>query len=250
MPKNRKNKIRECLGGCGLKKKVRWIGSSWKWCRKCYLDKIIGRSSKGKKLSLDTIQKRTKTRTKNAIKRGYWVSKETARKRSKTMISKFKNCDIWNKGKSMYSNCNGDKQKIKKRFDIYSNAGKKRWANITDDQRMQMFKKSLKKAQERPNFRERQLDRILNDLFPGEYKYVGNWEFIIAGKNPDFININGQKKIIEFYGNIWHSPEEEPKRIKLFKKYGYKTLVIWGKDLRDISKLNKRLTQFNQLKRR
>ena len=73
----------------------------------------------------------------------------------------------------------------------------------------------------KPNKLERLLIRHLNKWFPNEWKYVGNFEFWLGGKNPDFLNINGQKKLIEFFGEYWHKKEEEPSRIKHFKKYGF-----------------------------
>lgn len=44
---------------------------------------------------------------------------------------------------------------------------------------------------------ESKLKDVLDSLFPNEYKYTGDASIIIEGKIPDFININGQKKIIE-----------------------------------------------------
>lgn len=48
----------------------------------------------------------------------------------------------------------------------------------------------------KPNKPELVLITILNNLFPNEYKYVGDYQFWIDGKNPDFMNVNGQKKLI------------------------------------------------------
>lgn len=45
-----------------------------------------------------------------------------------------------------------------------------------------------------PNKTERLISSILNDLFPKNYKFVGNGKFRIERFIPDFININGQKK--------------------------------------------------------
>ncbi len=104
-----------------------------------------------------------------------------------------------------------------------------------------------------PNKPERRLRNRLNHLFPREYKYVGNGTTFIGGKCPDFININGQKKIIELFGNFWHSKEytgrtrkqEEQKRIRHFAKYGFRTLIVWQSELKDISKLRKKIIKFN-----
>jgi G:T-mismatch repair DNA endonuclease (very short patch repair protein) len=102
----------------------------------------------------------------------------------------------------------------------------------------------LKASRKRPTFPESQLSSSLNLLFPGEYKYVGNGEIIIAGKNPDFININGKKKIIEMYGDYWHRNDDPQERIDLFKQYGYDTLIVWQRELKDIPKLQEKLESF------
>ena len=86
---------------------------------------------------------------------------------------------------------------------------------------------------------------LLKKSFPNEWKFVGDGQFILAGKCPDFINVNGQKKIIEFFGNYWHKLEEEQQRINLFTEYGYQTLIIWEHELKDIDKLSNKLLKFN-----
>ena len=37
------------------------------------------------------------------------------------------------------------------------------------------------------------------------------------------------------------------KRINLFKKYGYDTLVIWSSELRNLDKLKKKIIEFNKI---
>ena len=61
----------------------------------------------------------------------------------------------------------------------------------------------------KPNYKELELNRLLDTLFPGEYRYVGNGELILGGKNPDFMNVNGQKKLIELFGEQWHLSGEQ-----------------------------------------
>lgn len=100
---------------------------------------------------------------------------------------------------------------------------------------------------------EKRLRNYLNGLFPHEYKFVGNGLIFIDYKCPDFININGQKKIIEMFGDYWHSERvtgtsvkrHEQERIKHFAEYGYKTLIVWQKELKNISKLKRKLIYFH-----
>jgi hypothetical protein len=64
------------------------------------------------------------------------------------------------------------------------------------------------------------------------YKFVGNGDFFIGRKNPDFVNINGEKIVVEVYARK-HKEEfrggvdkwqEERKRV--FAEYGWKTIFI------------------------
>jgi len=104
------------------------------------------------------------------------------------------------------------------------------------------------------NKSEKRLNKILNKLFPKEYKFVGNSKIWIGNFNPDFINCNGQKKIIEFYGDYWHNlpnyKKRDKRRLKEYSRLGYSTLVIWEHELKIENKENliNRLKYFHNLK--
>jgi len=102
-----------------------------------------------------------------------------------------------------------------------------------------------------PNKPEKCLNKLLNELLPKEYKYTGNNEIIIGTFNPDFINCNGQKKIIELYGDYWHNlpnnVKRNKRRIKTYAKYGYKTLIIWEKELKNIDKVKDKILKFEKM---
>lgn len=100
----------------------------------------------------------------------------------------------------------------------------------------------------RPNKTEKFLTKLFQKLYPNQWKYVGDGQFILAGKCPDFVNVNGQKKIIELFGEHVHKPEEEQERTILFSKYGYQTLVIWFKELKNMERLIERVTNFSEVK--
>lgn len=101
-----------------------------------------------------------------------------------------------------------------------------------------------------PNKPETVIMDMLESICPGEFKFVGDGQVIIAGKNPDFININGHKQIIELFGDYWHGKmarcyeETEKGRIKLFKQYGFDTLVIWERELRVPNKVADKIAKF------
>ena len=68
------------------------------------------------------------------------------------------------------------------------------------------------------------------------YKYVGNGNFWIEHKNPDFVNINGEKICIEVRNKdttyLWDkvTPQiYEQNLIHHYQKYGWKCLVLFAK---------------------
>ena len=103
-----------------------------------------------------------------------------------------------------------------------------------------------------PNKPEKIVDSVLTELkLP--YKFVGDGQIIIHGKCPDFINCNGQKKIIEVFGDYWH---REKKNLKfhqtekgtrtIYRKYGYQTLVVWESELVNIEKVKEKILEFDK----
>ena len=80
---------------------------------------------------------------------------------------------------------------------------------------------------------------------------MGDGQLVIGGKNPDFANINGQKILCEMFGDYWHFDrarcyeETEEGRIELFKKFGYRTLVIWASELKEPEKVLSKIVEFS-----
>jgi hypothetical protein len=117
--------------------------------------------------------------------------------------------------------------------DLHSANGKRNWRNE------EFRNKVIKSVNKKPNQYELFVLSILNKNFPNEWKYVGDFSFWIDGRNPDFINCNGHKKIIEVFGNFWHNSKygnpyrrTEKGTKNHYKKYGFDTLVIWIDQLR------------------
>lgn len=125
-----------------------------------------------------------------------------------------------------------------------SESTKKQFASMTKEQREKRIKNIIKASFKRPTNPEKIMNKLLNKFYPGEWKYVGDGSFIIAGKNPDFINVNGAKKIIEVFGNHWHKIEDEEKRKEIFKIYGYETLVIWENEINNPEELKSKIHSF------
>lgn len=103
----------------------------------------------------------------------------------------------------------------------------------------------LKANQIKPNKKELALLDIIQELsLP--YSYVGDGDFILGGKCPDFLNTNGQKKLIELWGNFWHKGQDPQERIDYFKQYGFQTLVIWESELAHSTDLKEKLLSFDR----
>lgn len=70
------------------------------------------------------------------------------------------------------------------------------------------------------------------------YEYVGDGRLVICGYNPDFANVNGKKKLIELFGDYWHSLKKirywhqtDLGRMMAYKPLGYDCLVVWEHEL-------------------
>lgn len=124
----------------------------------------------------------------------------------------------------------------------------KQWGTI--ERRMITIQRLMKAQNRKPNKPECIMLNLLNHLYPNEWRYVGDGQLVIEGRNPDFVNCNGKKLIIECFGNYWHSvrtrcfEETEEGRIALFKKYGYKTLVVWEREIKNTDTLVARIREF------
>jgi len=118
----------------------------------------------------------------------------------------------------------------------------------------------LKKIAKANNIKPNNPESLLIDLFKFlnlNYNYTGNRSFWVDGRNPDFVNYE-KNKIIEFFGEWWHGVnhrskfyldfdsniEHEQKRIKHFIKNGYKCLIIWENELKDIEILKYKILNF------
>ena len=88
--------------------------------------------------------------------------------------------------------------------------------------------------QHKPNYVEKLLTELIGwaEL---PFKYVGSGEVWLGNRNPDFININGKKQVIELFGAYWHPESDVGQRTEHYKKYGFSTLVIWASELASVS---------------
>jgi very-short-patch-repair endonuclease/endogenous inhibitor of DNA gyrase (YacG/DUF329 family) len=203
--------------------------------------KKLSEANKGKHLSEETKKKISET-NKGKIK-----SEETRKKMSKAQKGKIiseetrKKLSKANKGKNNYMFGKHHSKEAKEKM---SEANTEHWQN--PEYREKVISNSLRANRNLPNKAEKKLDSILQAVIPNEFRYVGNGQVIILGKNPDFINVNGKKQIIELFGDYWHSGESGKERMELFKEYGYSTLIIWENELKnDIVSLYYKIINFS-----
>ncbi len=213
---------------------------------KTHTGKILSKVHK-KNISIgNTGKKRTPEQKRNISEslKGHYVSEQAKKKMRDSHLGQVP--DIKGKHHS---------KKIRKRL---SEIGKEKWRD--PKYREKQLKTIFAGHNTSPNKPERRVRNGLNKMFPGEYKFVGDGQVFIGGRSPDFINVNGQKKIIEMFGDFWHgekyrllafgdklsNKEHENQRIKHFAKYGFKTLIVWQKELKNIPKLKRKLLKFHK----
>ena len=187
----------------------------------------------GKRHSLETIQKMKEWSIAN---KDLMASKLTGHKSSLkgTKISSEHRAKIKANASRYWLGKHQDDE-IKSRL---SSIAKERWKND------EYVKMQIKSRLVGKNKAEAKLETILGSVSPGQWKFVGNGDVVIAGKCPDFININGQKKIIELFGDYWHKGQKESDRAACFSPYGYDTLVIWERELKDIEQVKNKIIDF------
>lgn len=125
--------------------------------------------------------------------------------------------------------------RVKRRQDM-----KKRWQN--PEYKDKVLKASMLGRFIHPNKPESLLLELLESTYPSEWKFVGDGQLIIAGRNPDFWN--GDHKLLEMWGDYWHKGEDPQERIDLFRRYGYNTLIIWECELKYPDKVLEKIAEF------
>jgi len=156
-------------------------------------------------IKLKKAARKTKeTRLKNG---GYIVTEDMKRKISEALKESYKNGKIINPMKNKKHSIE-TKEKIR-------------------------MKRKLQRIPTSNTKIEKWLIYILNK-FNLPFQYVGNGKLWLGNKNPDFVHKN-KKKVIEVFGNYWHSESIIGKskemhaieRKEFFESLGYECLIIW-----------------------
>jgi len=120
---------------------------------------------------------------------------------------------------------------------------------MKDPKKREAFVKRIRSGLKKPTKPERAMMQIIKDNnLP--FNYVGNGNIWFKGHskmfNPDFLSKN-PKHIIEVFGDYWHNIPKRKSldvlRLSTYKRYGYKTLVIWESELIQNKKPIKNPTQ-------
>jgi len=119
------------------------------------------------------------------------------------------------------------------------NSFKKKWKD--KEWKEKQLEKMFKGMENRPTSLEKEMiDLIKRNNLP--YKYTGDGDFWIGKKNPDFVNINGEKKLIEIGCKYYKKRSDGSvesyikNRSGHFAKYGWKSYIFIG-DILDEKKI-------------
>lgn len=95
--------------------------------------------------------------------------------------------------------------------------------------------RQLERMRRKPNKTELALLELLEVAFPDEWKYVGDGQVWMGGRNPDF-TCSSRKAVVELFGSYWHDSAYFPNRpteaelVAHYAQHGYKCFVIWAFD--------------------
>ena len=259
------NKIKKCLCGCG-----KWITYK-KFYRQYGIPKYLwGHHSKHNAPWNKGLTKDEDIR----VKRVGLINKEKMKKMSSE--GKNNNFIYYWKGKKQSEEMKRNRKiyeskpvkesvkiilrkKILKRMEegTYNNPSKSITARKKKSEKMKekwkdpkyvekLFKSLSKSLSKRPNKPETVIINLLkiNNL---PFVYTGDGSKIIDRFNPDFIH-KTKKLIIEVNGDYWHNLpnviEKDKRKYLTYTKYGYKTLVIWGHELLNKTKVLNKIKNF------
>lgn len=113
-----------------------------------------------------------------------------------------------------------------------------------EKQRKNIMKQGMFKST--PTKPERRFEELINK-YALPYKYVGNGQFWMGypPKCPDFLNVNGEKKVVEIHGVYWHliRPQKEHPNLtrevveemdkRHYAQYGFDCIILWEDELKD-----------------
>ena len=157
--------------------------------------------------------------------------KRKSKKLAKYLSDVMKNSEIYQKARA-----NQERVYIKGIHYSPTTEFKKGWQNTEKGkQRLKNNRKAMTSGMSKP---EKVMNKIIaeNNL---PFKFVGDGQFMVDTKFPDFVYTNKGNKVIEVFGDYWHRDDiarywhqTEEGTIEYYKDRGYNVLIIWEKELK------------------
>lgn len=101
------------------------------------------------------------------------------------------------------------------------------------------------------NIKPNKPEGILIELFEKygfPFKYTGDGNIWIGNHNPDFINVNGKKQVIELFGEYWHPVSDALEWVEHYERYGFTCLIIWVRELSNINNVLSKIRTYEHNK--
>lgn len=209
--------------------------------------KLAYQTGKHQLLSKDKLDRILSLAAKARIAKGtYAVISQSLKNHFKTHINPFKGKHHTKETKELLSNL--IKNKIINRIPPFDKVG---FQNMTRKQLQEINRRTIAKCCAHPNGFESKVMSLIDSACPSQYRFAGDASFRIANLYPDFVNINGKKKLIEAFGDYYHKGENPQNKIDKYAEFGFDCLVIWEKDLaeRTDKELINLIKKFNRRKR-
>ncbi len=222
------------------------------------------RYEKAQKKRLKTVRSKEYRRKQSTILKRFHKEHPEARKNQAKKLSKWikRNPNKWNKAVEKSAKTrrslefrNKTSRKVKgyiKKHPEFRKMVQERARNMWKDE--DTVNKMIKNLNVKPNKSEQKLIQILHEeRLP--YRFVGDFKLMLNGRNPDFIHIGNKNKLIELFGEYWHTERRglmNKKEIRLhvadrkshFRELGYDTLIIWEKELKNSSRIVQKIRSF------
>ncbi len=121
---------------------------------------------------------------------------------------------------------------------------KVRQARLREWRDPEMRRKRLRGNRRRPTSLEKEVDALLEEVFPGQWSYCGGgqWTVLIGRYIPDFVH-KSKMLLIEAFGDHWHTLpgafQRDHLRLLEFSHHGYDTFVIWESELAKVELVRK-----------
>jgi len=196
------------------------------------------------------VSRKKNSETAKEVKNRFEIRKRNSEIQKEVRKDPEKRIEISETAKEVWRNrTDEEKRKFSTKM---SEVTKEVWKNKTDGEKAEHLSKIFKACERKPNDTELLVDDLVQTTKPKEFRYVGDFQVWIGGKNPDWININGKKQLIEFLGTYWHgekvkrrTKQQEEEYLKShYSKYGFDCLLIWEDELKDIQTLKQKISVF------